>query len=308
MKLFLFRLLLTCLGITGLQAEESKQSPGTSVFGAQRYIEYIQGNLPLVIAAPHGGKERPESIPDRIQGVKSADMNTQELARAIVAEIQDLTGKTPHLIVCRLHRVKLDPNREIIEAAQGNPIAEAAWREHHGFISEACQSAVKDYGQAFLIDLHGHSHPIHRLELGYLHSVEDLQSEPELLNSTTMMARGSLAALAGQSPLSYTELLRGPQSLGAFLEKQGLASTPSPGIPVPTEPFFKGGYTIATHCRAEFKTNGLQIEAPRPRIRDTAENRSAFARGLCQALDAFFKQHLQLGLDGKPTSPAEIKR
>lgn len=308
MKIFRRLLLLTCLGITGLQAEESKRSPGVSVFGSQQYIEYMPGHLPLVIAAPHGGKERPESIPDRRQGVKSADMNTQELARAVAAEIQHLTGKIPHLIVCRLHRVKLDPNREIMEAAQGNPIAEAAWREHHAFITEACQNAVNQHGQAFLIDLHGHSHPIHRLELGYLHSVEDLQSEPKVLNSTSMMARGSLAALAGQSPISYTELLRGPQSLGAFLEKQGLASTPSPSTPAPSEPFFKGGYTIATHCRAELKTNGLQIEAPRPRIRDTAENRNAFARGLSQALDAFFKQHLQLGLDGKPTSSADIKR
>ena len=29
--------------------------PGTPVFGANDYIEYIPGNLPIIVSAPHGG-------------------------------------------------------------------------------------------------------------------------------------------------------------------------------------------------------------------------------------------------------------
>lgn len=299
MKLLFSLILFTCSWSIVSSAQEAARAVGRSVFGENRYIEYIPGNLPLVIASPHGGKERPESMPDRVNGVTTTDMNTQELARAVAAEIQRRTARQPHLIICRLHRVKLDPNREIQEAAQGNATAEKAWHENHAFISEACRKAVAEFGQAFLIDLHGHAHPVARLELGYLHSVDDLKSAPAVLDAPIMAARGSLAALAQRSGLSCSELLRGPDSLGAYLEKQGFLATPSPSLPIPSEPFFKGGYTTATHCQAEKKTNGLQIEAPRPRLRDTAANRKAFAVGLSEALDLFFKRHLGLGLDGQ---------
>lgn len=299
MKLLFSLILLTSSWSIVSSAQEAARTAGRSVFGENRYIEYIPGNLPLVIASPHGGRERPESMPNRVNGVTTADMNTQELARAVSTEIHRRTARSPHLIICRLHRVKLDPNREIQEAAQGHAIAEKAWHEHHAFISEACQKAVTEFGQAFLIDLHGHSHPVARLELGYLHSVDDLKSPTAVLDAPLTAARGSLAALAKRSGLSYSELLRGPDSLGAYLEKQGFLATPSPSLPIPAEPFFKGGYTTETHCLAEKKTIGLQIEAPRPRLRDTAENRKVFAVGLSEALDLFFKRHLGFGLDGK---------
>ena len=39
-----------------------------------------------------------------------------------------------------LHRSKLDPNREIIEAAQGDPESERAWWEFQTFIEEATET------------------------------------------------------------------------------------------------------------------------------------------------------------------------
>ncbi len=54
-----------------------------AVFGTQRYVEYIPGELPLVISAPHGGLLKPKSVADRTYGVVDADANTQDLARRI---------------------------------------------------------------------------------------------------------------------------------------------------------------------------------------------------------------------------------
>lgn len=39
--------------------------------------------------------------------------------------------KTPHLIINELHRSKLDPNREIEQAAQNNTYAENTWHKIH---------------------------------------------------------------------------------------------------------------------------------------------------------------------------------
>jgi hypothetical protein len=40
-------------------------APGNSVFGQRNFIEYVPGELPLVIAAPHGGRLTPAEIPNR---------------------------------------------------------------------------------------------------------------------------------------------------------------------------------------------------------------------------------------------------
>ncbi len=271
--------------------------PGSSTFGQHHFIEYVPGDMPLIITAPHGGHLMPSEIPDRSKGVVDTDANTLELARTIAAEIHAQTGRHIHLVICHLHRSKLDANRELADAAQGGQLAEHAWAEHHNFIAQACSAAVKQFGVAFLIDLHGHGHPDARVELGYLHNALDLADCDEALNESTYVNAGSLHWMADRSPLSYTELLRGPQSLGALLELEGFPSTPSPRMPVPTEPFFRGGYTIQRHCNAARGCTGLQIEANRPRLRDTAENRLLFSRALVKALRTYFPLHLGIKLD-----------
>ena len=51
------------------------------------------------------------------EGATEIDANTQELARAVADEFYTRTGHRVHLIASHLHRIKLDPNREIVEAA-----------------------------------------------------------------------------------------------------------------------------------------------------------------------------------------------
>lgn len=287
--------LLVCCGVSAADLV-----PGNSVYGQHNFIEYTPGDLPLVIAAPHGGRLTPDEIPNRTNGVTDMDANTQELARTLVAVIHAETGRHMHLIVCRLHRSKLDANRDLTEAAQGSEIAAQAWKEHHDFIDQACDAAVKQFGVAFLIDLHGHGHADPRVELGYLHGALDLADCDEALNESNYVNASSLRWIVERSQLSHTELLRGPQSLGALLEAKGYPATPSPRMPVPTEPYFRGGYTIARHCQAKRNITGLQIEANRPRLRDTAENRMMFSRALVQSLSVYFQLHLGINLNQQP--------
>lgn len=273
--------------------------PRDIVFGSRQFIEYQPGTLPLVIAAPHGGREKPEDIPDRTEGVLNMDANTQELARSVVAAVLSATGGRPHLVLCRLHRSKLDVNRDLPEAAQGSEVAARAWREHHGFIEQACRKAVKEHGVAFLVDLHGHGHPDPRVELGCLFSADELGKDDQVLNSPAMVGRSSLRWLVEKRGLSHTEILRGPFSLGALLEREGFPATPSPSRPVPATPFFRGGYTVFRHCRAEEGVTGLQIEANRPRLRDTEANRQRFAQALTASLQTYFAKNLGFRLGGR---------
>lgn len=263
-------------------------------FGHRRFIEYQSGELPLVLAAPHGGRAKPADLPDRREGVLTMDANTQELARAVAAAVAARCGARPHLVVCHLHRSKLDANREMGEAAQGSAAAELAWREHHGFIEQACRAAVDRHGWVFLIDLHGHSHPQSQIELGWLHHAAELARPSEVLNAAAFAARGSAELLARRSSLPYSDFLRGPASLGALLEDQGFPTTPSPRLPVPIPPYFRGGYTLVRHCDAARGVAGVQIEANRPRLRDTEANRQRFAEALAAALTTFLPGGLRL--------------
>lgn len=274
--------------------------PQEVLFGARRFIEYQPGTLPLILAAPHGGREKPADLPDRTQGVVDIDANTQELARAVVAAVHEAIGGRPHLIVCHLHRSKLDANRDLPEAAQGNALASQAWREYHGFIEQACRKAVKDHGVAFLIDLHGHGHPDPRVELGYLFNASELAEDEQALNSPAFVQKSSLRWLVEKRGIAHIDLLRGPFSLGALLEEEGFPATPSPGKPVPGTPFFRGGYTIFRHCKAEAGVTGLQIEANRSRLRDTPANRQRFAQALAASLKIYFSRNLGLTLGAEP--------
>jgi hypothetical protein len=95
---------------------------------------------------------------------------------------------------------------------------------------------------------------------------------------------------------SYADLLFGPDSLGAMIEQRGFHATPSPRMIVPTEPYFRGGYTVGRHVKAEAQVAGLQIEANRIRLRDSPENRQKFAEALVQALRIYVPQWLKVEL------------
>jgi N-formylglutamate amidohydrolase len=268
-------------------------APGQSVFGADRYIEYRVGDLPLVITAPHGGHLKPDAIKNRTSGTLGGDLNTQELAFALADAFFARTGHRLHVVASHLQRAKLDPNREIKEAAGGHPLAERAWTEYHAAIERALATAVARHGFAFLVDLHGHAHPIDRLELGYALDAKQLQPPDAAFDAAGLIAVSTLADLHARLGGSAAALLRGPGSLGDLFAARGLRATPSPREPQPGDgPFFAGGYTVRRHTGGPTpKVDGLQIECPRNGVRVTTADRTRFATIATEVLTLFIEAH-----------------
>jgi hypothetical protein len=257
---------------------------GQSSFGRNNYVEYIAGNGPLIISAPHGGSLEPGEIPDRTGNVTtSMDLNTQELARDIQVAYHKQTGWYPHVIMNCLHRKKLDANREIVEAAQGNVYAVQAWNEFQTYIDTAAAVVTRQFGGGFYVDLHGHGHTIQRLELGYLLTGSMLSLSNSVLNSPYYASVSSIRSYTSNTLLTFSELLRGEGSLGSFFEYKGYSAVPS--ILQPSlgagDPYFDGGYNVDRHGSAHGGTiSGVQIECNYSGVRDTDPHRKAFAATL----------------------------
>lgn len=261
------------------------------------YIEYFPGQLPIVLAAPHGGKLIPKELPDRTSGRLQRDAQTAELAMEMRAEMQRRFGQAPHLVICHLARIKLDANRDLKEAAQGHATAEKAWHEYHAFLEEAEKSILLSHPRGLYLDIHGHSHPKQRLELGYLLDKGEIQWPDERLNAPEVAARTSVRLLAGSSPDDFSRLLRGPHCLGALLEKQGVPCVPSPSAELAVEDlYFSGGYNTSRHGSLDGRgLDAVQIEAPVDYRREKG-GRETLARALTAALEPYFARHFQMTL------------
>lgn len=287
MSIIFKRTITSILILITTQTIFAQYNAGETYYGTNEYIEYHAGDLPIIISAPHGGYLTPESIPDRDCStcVTTRDQYTEELAYLIRLAIKNVFGKDPHIIINKLARTKLDANREIIEAAQGNLEAETAWYEFHEYIQTSKDSCIAQYGSALYIDLHAHGHDIQRIELGYLLSKAELQNSDQYLDENNFQDSSSIKHLKNElhPNIEFSEILRGNECMGEILHDHGYPSTPSASDPSPAieDPYFSGGYNTQRHgSRDSSDINGIQFELNWTDIRNTDTNRKAFANSL----------------------------
>lgn len=261
------------------------------------FLEFAAGAAPLVIVAPHGGALKPVAIPDRTcAGCEfGADLNTVELARAVADAFARRTGKRPYLALNHLHRIKFDGNRELAEATDNHTMLNGVWNSWQDNLDSASARASRTHsGRGLYIELHGHAHAIARIEIGYLLSAAQLRSSDASLSAGLAMRQSSIARLVtdNRSGASDVALLRGAPSLGALLFAAGYPAVPSPTDPAPAaaDAYFSGGYNTVRHgSLAGGPTDAIQLECNFGGVRDTAENRAAFAEALAAALEQFLK-------------------
>ncbi len=279
----------------------------TTVLGMRDFTEYKSGNLPIIFTAPHGGSLKPTDIPDRncTGCVTTADANTQELIRLVDSIMVTRIGCYPHTIINRLHRVKMDANREIVEAANGNILAQQAWREYTQFIETAKQEVLKTHKKGLLIDLHGHGHTAQRLELGYLLDDADLRKTDSQLITESYANRSSIRSLITQNlgNIAFPNLLRGDNSLGTLFQEKGYPAVPSKQDVAPKvgELYFSGGYTTQIYgSEKNGELDAIQIECNFTGVRDTDANRKKFASTIVTVIQEYMRKHYWAdGLEGR---------
>ena len=272
---------------------------GNVYFGRENYIEYYAGNLPIILSAPHGGQLTPDEISDRTYGTFVTDLNTYELTKTIMDSMIVRFGGYPHVILCKLKRTKLDANRDSIEAAQENKYALRAWQEYHHYIEVAKKKITNDQGTGLFLDIHGHGKNPDgfydlRTWLGYLISSEELDQSNGVLNTNSYQSKSSISAWVDSSSYSFVEVLRGKVSFGSILDSLGYKSLPSINDLSPDGMrYFSGGYNTARHgSRSGGVISSIQIELPKPGIRDNQSTWSSYSKALNSTISEYYNIHL----------------
>lgn len=198
-----------------------------------------QGALPIILTAPHGGREAIPGIEPRQDKAnveayrkwggfqRGTDTNTDSLAQGIAAEITKLTGKKPYLVVAKFSRKYIDANRPP-ELALDSPEARPYYDSYHRSVRRFIEEILANYPAGLLIDVHGQS------------------KDPDVL------MRGTLNGRAVERLLRHAgvEAVTGPNGIYGQLEANG--SKVFPGNDVPPsgrseDAGFNGGYTVFTY-------------------------------------------------------------
>ena len=287
---------------------------GCTHWGTNEYVQYDVGTLPIILSVPHGGVLEPDEIPVRAGASTGSDLMTVELAQAIQAGLVARTGRSAHMVVCHLHRWRLECNRDIEEAAEGHPLAEEAWHQYHSYIDTAKESVFLSSGRGLYVDVHGLASSRDKIELGYLFTGDQLVETDSRLAHDAYPKLSSLRAMAEETQTPFPELLRGAQSLGGLLETAGYSVVPSPTHPDPgldtdgdVNRYYSGGYNTRRHgSYAHGSISGVQLESVWDGVRDTAENRESFGLAMADALLEFMT--LQMDLEVGAASRVGIRR
>ena len=126
------------------------------------FVEFEEGNIPLIISVPHGGILECTSIPERTKGVLGIDKGTIEFSKNLIEQIslkfkaETTKLKVPFYIISKVRRSKVDLNRDKSEAYNQNSfLAREIYNFYHTKIQEWVFNNLDMYSRSLMIDIHG---------------------------------------------------------------------------------------------------------------------------------------------------------
>ncbi|HEY3150120.1 MAG TPA: N-formylglutamate amidohydrolase [Candidatus Binatia bacterium] len=240
--------------------------------GSAKLLAVWAGMLPVILSAPHGGREPVPGVPVRRgigvpQFTTERDSNTAELAQAIGRALGDRLDAKPFLIVARFERKYVDANRPhaaAYESAAAKPYYEA----YHRALEDAAERVRQRWMGGLLLDIHGQS------------------AEADTIFRGTDNDR-SVSALQQKFG---NEALTGPKSIVGQLALKGYKVIPN-GAGEAREQRYTGGYTTRTYG----SHRGTQIDAIQLEIGSNLRARANLDRmaiDLADSIAVFARQYL----------------
>jgi N-formylglutamate amidohydrolase len=244
-----------------------------------------EGSLPIILTAPHGGREAipgvaPRNAEDKGKVEASRqwggfdtrhDVNTDTLVQGIAAEIEKLTGNKPYLVMAKFERKYVDANRPP-EIGLDDPKARPYYDYYHDSVRSFIDDVRGKYPAGLLIDVHGQ-----RKDRGVL-----MRGTRNGRTITKLLERAGVPAVTGSN--------------GVFgqLEANGFKVFPANDVPpagTGENAGYTGGYTVSIY--GSHITNGIdavQMEFGGKYLPKVVLDKSA--RNAAKAIVAFHDAYL----------------
>jgi N-formylglutamate amidohydrolase len=150
-RLLIFFAVAICASSFASQAQGQWEPP--------KLLTVWAGALPIILSAPHGGKQAIPGVPERrgagvAQFSTGRDNNTDDLTERIAAKLEATLRAKPFLVVAHFHRKYVDANRPshgAFESAEAKPYYDA----YHRVLREAVDRVSREWGRGLLLDIHG---------------------------------------------------------------------------------------------------------------------------------------------------------
>ncbi len=236
------------------------------------------GDLPIILSAPHGGTGVVPGVTERTgAGLATGpagfftgrDTGTEELAREVSDAIKKRFGKSPYVVISKVHRKFMDPNRPA-DIAFEDPKIQPIYDRYHASLSKYCREVTDRFQVGVLIDLHGQG------------------------SRTDTVFRGT------KNGLTVTHLREtfgeaahyGSQSLFGLLSTRGWTVHPSPHDEK-EQSGFSGGFIVQSYgSHKALPIDAMQLEfGAEYRM---ASRRTKTAEVLADALAEYSEQYLQI--------------
>lgn len=127
------------------------------------FVVIQDGELPLLISAPHGGSKDVPGVPARTgetdvdknpRFVITRDVGTDELAQLVSTGLERHFGRKPFVVRALSHRKYVDLNRSANEAFE-HDAARPVYQAYHSNMTRMCREIQKRFHSGLVIDLHG---------------------------------------------------------------------------------------------------------------------------------------------------------
>jgi N-formylglutamate amidohydrolase len=252
---------------------------------AHRLLTVWAGSLPIILAAPHGGRQAIPGIPTRrgigvAQFTVERDGNTAELAEAVAGKLSARLGGKPFLVVAGFERKFVDANRSAAIAYESHE-AKPYYDGYHGALRNAAEQVRQQWGVGLMLDIHG----------------QGADGEAIFRGTDNGRSVAGLAQRFGQKALSGSQSILGQLAAMGYKVLPDISGNDR-------ERRYSGGYTTQTYgSHRGTKVDVLQLEFG-TKLRAQA-NLERTASDLAAAIEIFARQYLPLSenRNGAPDAP-----
>jgi N-formylglutamate amidohydrolase len=153
-------LTIACLVVlamfSGADLATPAQNPPVS---ARSLVSITSGQLPIIVSAPHGGKEAIAGVSQRQgTGVErfnvGRDTRTDDLAELVALELEKQLHAKPFGVIARFERKYLDVNRSSDAAFESGEV-KRHYETYHAALRDFTQRVKAQWGSGLLLDIHG---------------------------------------------------------------------------------------------------------------------------------------------------------